>query len=112
MRRCKARSEAILAAVLALVVFTIGCQGSDPDARPAPPPATGEGASPLGQRYTNDEAGLVLDYPDGWTAQEGADQPAGPGGPVRGLSPGRRSHHQFLPAHMSTCLAQRDGPKA
>lgn len=76
MHRCKARSEAILAALLALVVFTVGCQGSDPDAGPAPRPATGEGASPLGQRYTNDEAGFVLDYPDGWTAQEVADQPA------------------------------------
>jgi hypothetical protein len=75
MRR-QARSEAILAAVLALVVFTVGCRGSDGEAGPAPPPATGDGASPLGGRYADDEAGFSLEYPDGWIVEEVTDQPA------------------------------------
>jgi hypothetical protein len=76
MHRCKARSEGILAAVLALVVFTVGCRGSDGEADPAPPPAPGDGASPLGGRYTDDEAAFSLEYPDGWIVEEVTDQPA------------------------------------
>jgi eukaryotic-like serine/threonine-protein kinase len=70
------RRRALLVVVGALAV---GCGDAEPMAdrptEPASPSPSGTvEASPLGQSYTNAEAGFTIEYPAGWTAEEVTDQ--------------------------------------
>ena len=67
------------AAFLIVAALSVGCNdGQRAVDRPTDvgsPTPTVEEASPLGERYTSEEAGFSLEYPNGWTAQEVTDQP-------------------------------------
>lgn len=64
-------------AVVMIAALSVACNDAQRADRPTDagsPMATVE-ASPLGDRYTSEEAGFSIEYPNGWSAQKVTDQP-------------------------------------